>query len=104
MVLLLEETSRMSTSTLKNGEENLTAQSMYYILNTKTIFNQMWEIFTSHTWTGTYKESCLKQDRDRTDSNMQAVTVDGFMRIIKHISAPRYTEFNTNIINQLMGH
>ena len=62
----------------------------------------MWEIFSSHNWTGACKESCLKQDRDRADSSMQAVAVDGFMRIIKHISAPRYPKFKINITNILI--
>ena len=89
---------------LGNGEETLTAQSMYYIFNTKIILIHMWEIFTSHAWTATCKDnsSCLNQGRDRNDSITQAVTGDGFMRIINHISSPRYPKFSIKVTNQLM--
>jgi len=91
LVSLLEEAYRISISTLNNRDGNITSQDMYYILNTKTISNHMWKLFASHTWTGNCIDASTspKHDRHTENVNGQKVTVDGFLRVIKHISAPR---------------
>ena len=92
---MLEEASRSSIDLVKNRNENLTSRNMHYIFNTEVILSYMWETLANHTWTGVFKNTSgtSKPNVKNTDSNNNGVSVDGFMRFIKHISAPRYPKF-----------
>ena len=76
----------MLTATAKSintSDEQLKEDDMHTIFTTKnqSVVQLLWTYLTSHAWTG------------KNDGNM--VHVDGFMRLIKHITAPRYV---TNVI------
>ena len=64
--------------TISSADEELKEADMNTLFTTrnKSVTQLLWNYLTSHAWTGMSKGDM--------------VTVDGFMRLIKHITAPKY--------------
>ena len=87
-VSLLQGTAHLSNI---SGDEILTMQNMQNIYNTNSVSNNMWKTFSNHNWTAkaiVNHNPSRHEKRIMVDTKVPAVTVDGFMRMIKQISAP----------------
>ena len=90
LVALLEGTAHLSIS---ESDKTLNKQNMHNLFNTNSVSSHMWKTFSSHTWTakGTNMPTTPRiANRHKVEIKDVAVCVFGFMRLIKHISAPWY--------------